>query len=1001
MKYRTREEGGAMARRVRQIVVFLFTVAAFPVVAQAQNGTITGRVVDSASSAPIPSAQIRIVGTDRGAVSADNGQFTITNVKPGTYEIRSLRIGFRASTKTVTITAGGTTTVPFTLAVAVVTLDQVVTTATGGTERKRENGASIGVLRVDSLPLAAVKSAADALSSRIPGVTVEQPNGTAGSSTRIRIRGSNSISMSNDPLIMVDGVRVDNTSNSSAIFTGASGPSRLNDINPNDIADIQVIKGPAAAALYGTAAANGVIQITTKRGQQGRTRFSAYAENGSVREDTKFPANYSQIGITPDGDHVTDCNLLSQADGVCTAIADSLAIWNPLEQASPFVRGNRSSYGLSASGGNAATTYYVGGSYLQEQGIYESNKLRNIDFHSNMHSQLTDNFDVTVNAGYMDGYVTRPPDGDNLGSIVSQGLFGSAFDDPELRGYFYASPYTSQQIQTEQDVHHFTGSTTGNYLPLRWLTLTAVGGVDYVNRLDAQFIAPGAFSPAQDPNFAQGQRTLAPYQFFNYTANGSAVARYSLSRIGAAASSTLGIQYNRSRVQGSRAFGQNLAPGTESLAGASALFSVGETNSGLATVGYLAQQQLSWSDRVFATAAIRTDRTSAFGTAFKRIYYPAGSLSWVIGDEPFFPKTNYVSSLRLRTAYGTSGQNPQFRQAITYFTPTSVALGGTVTPGVSIGGTGNSELRPEKSKEFEAGFDAGLFRERVNTEFTFYNKVTDDALVAQNLPPSLGTSTTRFINIGKVRNTGIELLVNGKIVDTKPVRVELAVNATTVHNKVVNLGAGIAPIVSFNEVVQSGYPLGAYFSRTIKSYSDANGNGILEPDEITLSDKSEYIGTPFPTYTLAVTPSVTLFGNIRLSALVDRRGGQKLWDYNGGVRCAQIENCREIQDPSTPIADQVASVAAHSLGTYAGYIEDASFTKLREVSMTITAPASFAKRMGASNLSLTLAGRNLHTWTNYKGLDPETNIGTDGFTAIDLESTPQVKSYTARINVSW
>jgi TonB-linked SusC/RagA family outer membrane protein len=995
-------------RLCRLVAALAFTGAPAVVGAQQTTAIIEGRVTDRDSHQPVPAAQVTIVGTGLGAVTNEAGQYTIRGVPAGTVNVRARRLGYAVVTQPVTVSAGDRATLDFALTAAESRLEEVVITATGETQRKRENGASIGVLSVDSVPLAANNSAADVLSSRVPGVTVDQPNGTAGGANRIRIRGSNSISLSNDPLVIIDGIRVAGNasasggSDSPGIYTGTDGPSRLNDIDPNDIADIQVIKGPAAAALYGTAAANGVIQITTKRGQQGKARFDAFVEEGSVHMATDFPANYAQIGTTAGGIRITNCDIVLQGAGACTPIADSLVSWNPLEQASPFIVGNRRSYGLNVSGGTTAMTYALGGSYQREQGIYESNRLRNVQAHTNLHSQLRDNLDVTLSGTYVDGHVTRPQDGDNLGSIVSDGLFGTAFDDAK-RGYLFVTPEKSQQIQTSQDINRFMGSVSGNYLPVHWLTLTGVGGVDYVNQLDAQFVPPGVFDPlTEDPNLAQGQRTLSPNQIFNYTVNASATARYPLRWIGGAlATSTVGVQYNRSRTMGSRAFGQSLAPGTRSLNGANAQFAVDELNVGLATLGYLVQQQLTWNDRVYLTGAVRTDRTSAFGTNFKHVYYPAASLSWVIGDEPFFPKTDVISSLRVRAAYGTSGQNPQFRQAITYYVPRSVAFRGTDVPGVTVGGTGNANLKPETSKEFEVGLDAGLFHERLNAEFTFYNKVTDDAIVAQNLPPSLGAAPNRYVNVGKVRNSGIELLVNARLLDTRPVRIDLTLNGTTVHNKVVTLGEGIAPIIGAFQRVQAGYALGAFFDQPITSFSDANGNGVIDPDEITLADSAVFIGNPFATRTLSIMPTITLFKNVRVSALVDYRGGQTVLDYNNGARCAFFDNCQAIQDRSAPLADQANAVAASTFGVFGGYMEDASFTKLREVAVTWSIPATVSRRVGVSGLSLTLAGRNLYTWTKYKGLDPETNIQTTGYTVLDLESTPPARYYTARLNVNW
>jgi hypothetical protein len=252
-----------------------------------------------------------------------------------------------------------------------------------------------------------------------------------------------------------------------------------------------------------------------------------------------------------------------------------------------------------------------------------------------------------------------------------------------------------------------------------------------------------------------------------------------------------------------------------------------------------------------------------------------------------------------------------------------------------------------------------------------------------------------------VKNTGLELLLNARLVDTRPVRLDLTLNGSTVHNKVVDLGAGIAPIIELYQRIQTGYSLGAFFERPILSYADANGNGIIDPDEIVLGDDAVFLGNAFATRMLSVRPVVTLYKNIRVSALFDYRGGQKLLDYNNGVRCAYFDNCQAIQDRSAPLADQAAAVAASALGSFAGYIQDASFTKLREVSVAWTIPPAVAHRAGVSGLTLTLAGRNLYTWTKYKGLDPESNAFATGFEMMDIESTPQVKSFTARLDVNW
>ena len=277
-----------MTHLVRKLLVLSATVAATLVSVAAsalaqEGGSISGRAIDATTSAPIPSAQVQIIGTGRGGTTADDGRFRIANVRPGTYQVRVLRIGYQASTQPVTLGPGQAITLEYSLAPAVVTLDEVVTLATGATTRKREQGMVVGTLTPEPAALATAGNITQLLTGRIPGVDVASPGGTIGSSARTRIRGASSLSLSNDPLLVVDGIRVENSSASTTIGVGGQQPSRFNDINPEDIEKIDILKGPAAAALYGTAAANGVIQITTKHGRTGTTRFTSLASRAASR----------------------------------------------------------------------------------------------------------------------------------------------------------------------------------------------------------------------------------------------------------------------------------------------------------------------------------------------------------------------------------------------------------------------------------------------------------------------------------------------------------------------------------------------------------------------------------------------------------------------------------------------------------------------------------------------------------------------------------------------
>jgi TonB-linked SusC/RagA family outer membrane protein len=929
------------------------------------------------------------------------------------------------------MTDGGTSTLDFALEQAATQLDIVQVTATGQEQSRRESGVATANINVATdVPQAAVTNMATVLSSRAPGVVVQEAGGTTGSGARVRIRGSNSVSLSNDPLIIVDGIRVNNEQDdaTNSIGVGGQQPSRLNDINQEDIENIEIIKGPAAAALYGTAAANGVIQITTKRGHAGKTRWNFRSEAGTVSEVTKWPSNYAAFDVqdAAPGDTIFGCTNDFAIRGFC--VQNGLASFNPLEQESPFIRGWREKWGMDASGGSELAQYFIGGDFQREQGVYAINRQRQISLRSNVRGQLASNFDMSVNVGYSQNRLRLPQNDNNVRGIIPQGLLGNFENDPTLHGWGFDTPQDIFAINTQQNVEHFTGSSRANWQPLSWLSAIGTAGIDFTNRLDEEFIPPYTATPftSRFADDSVGKRTSNPFQDFVYTANGGVTATFN-PRADLRSATSAGVQYNDEITRATSAFGQGLLPGTSSLNGTTSIFTVGEANLENKTLGAYLQEQLAWRDKVFANGALRGDKNSAFGQNFKSVLYPALSLSWVLGEENFFPKQDYLSSARFRTAYGESGQRPNFRDAILFFNPSAVALRTSDNTSVNVpsfftGGVGNPLLKPERSNEYEIGFDLGFLRDRIATELTYYSKSTTDALVSRILPLSNGQAEQRFENLGRVKNAGFEYQLNAQVFDIRAASFQLLLNGSRQANKLVNLGNGIAPIL-FNDSHQrhqDGYPLGGYWQVPILSYADKNGDGMISrincptnngtanPQsaggpacEVQLGDTAVYLGSPFPTSEVSITPTLTLYKVATVRALFDHRGGQKLLNLNGHFRCVSFGICPEANTKNSPLVDQAAYIAG-LMGTDAGYIQDASFTKLREVSVAFGVPQRLVSRYGFAGATLTFAGRNLRTWTKYKGLDPEINEnGGANFSTDEFLSQPHVRYYTVRLDLGW
>jgi hypothetical protein len=473
------------------------------------------------------------------------------------------------------------------------------------------------------------------------------------------------------------------------------------------------------------------------------------------------------------------------------------------------------------------------------------------------------------------------------------------------------------------------------------------------------------------------------------------------------------------------------------LAGTNARFAVGETTTDNKTLGYLVREQLAWRDRLFVTGAARTDRNSAFGENFGWVVYPAFNVSWVASDEGFFPRIPALNSLRLRAGYGASGQRPGFRDPIVFFDPVAVNVGGTETPGFTRAATlGNVGLKPEFSTEIDAGFDLTVFDNRLNLEYSHYDKVTKNGLVQVTLAPSLGAGNTQWQNLGRVRNWGDEVSVRATVLQDSRVSIDLNANFAFNHNRLEELGFDpegnpLPPIFqgfSATQRIQNGYPLGGYFQRTY-TFQDANGDGMISrvncgidaltgvrigPDvtggpacEIAFGDTAsaaQFLGAPFPTREINFTPVVRIGQWLQLQALIDHRGGQKIFNATRDFRCTSaFQNCRDVADPeTTSLEDQAKAIATLALQSRAGYIEDASFTKLREVSATFRLPQRYVRRFNAAAASLTLAGRNLKTWTKYTGFDPEVNaLPTGNFTTADFLTQPQIRYFTARLALSF
>jgi len=997
-----------------------------PSALQGQNrGTISGQVTDAATARPLVGAQVTVGGTNVSTLTNEEGRYLLINVPAGPREVRVSLIGYARGTVSVNVEVGQTATRNFTLVVSALELEGVIATATGQEIRRRELGNSVATINTDDIELAPVTNFTQLIQGRIPGATVMQSSGTVGGGARIRIRGLNSVSLSNAPLLIVDGIRVDNAERSSIYGVGGQEPSRFNDLNPASIESIEILKGPAAAALYGTAAANGVIQVTTKRGRAGSPQFSAWTEYGTSEEMTDFPDNWYAVGRLVGGAGVNvppgtrgRCDNIRRAIGAspgtgeigCTVV-DSTYTFNPLENAetTPFRTGQRRAVGASLSGGGEVATFYVSGSMEEDEGVLPQNLLERINLQANMSGQVGENLRVGTNIGFLESDLELPQSDNALFGILGMGLYG----DPrpaavESRQGYLDNPQFFYDWITTQAQSRFTGSTNADWRPIDWLRFTGTVGLDRSARQDINRLPQATVYARYGAPYAGGFIQNSNVSVYNFTGGGTGTVIFSLSP-DLTSTTSLGTQYVREDYEEIYAFGSQLTPGIEeSLTGATSDFSVDEVNILNSTISAYMQEQLAWRDRVFLNASVRGDQNTAFGSTIDWIWYPAASASWVISEESMFPDVYWLSNLRLRAAFGRSGLRPGATDALQSFVTRINGFEFGDDAAVIISAVGNPNLKPEQSTEWEAGFEASLIDERIGAEVTYFNKASKDALVSRNLPPSLGSSAARFENLGEVHNSGWEGLLSLRPV-TGDISWDINLSGSSINHELVDLGVDlqgdpIAPIIfglnSDTQRHQEGHALGSWFQRPY-TFIDVNGDGRLTPSEVLVADSAQFLGNPFPTREISLSSSISAFGWLRLSGLLDHKGGHQMMNFTAGFRC-QDYRCADNFDDDVPLDRQAAIIALNTQSTLAGWVEDAGFWRLREVALTLTVPNNITSQFGSTGLNVTFAGRNLATWTDYSGFDPEVNFaGQANFSSGDAATLPPSRQLIVRVDANF
>jgi TonB-dependent starch-binding outer membrane protein SusC len=966
---------------VRRGALLLVLALAFPVllVAQTPIGTISGRVTDASLGRGLPDVQVTINGTRIGALTGANGEYTLTGVPTGQRTITVRRIGYQPVSQTVQVLPGATATADVALGVSAINLSEVVVTGTGTATEKRKVGTSIATVDSALISRSQAVTVDQAMQGKIPGAQISQNSGSpGGGGISVRLRGVNSFISGSDPLYIVDGVIVDNESGQLADLGTRSNPqNRLADLNPSDIEHIEIIRGAAAAALYGSRANNGVVQIFTKRGTVGKPRFTSTTRWGTNELREQQPFNFYPFDVN--GLPIARYNYQ-----------------NDIFHRSPLWEQN-----MNVEGGNDQTRYFLSANFANEDGIMKSTSSRRAGARINLQQQLSPKLVANVTSNY----ITTNNQLQAFGEQNDYGIMGSLFFAPTsvdfrpVNGVYPLPPALGtnpllaiDRIRNPQTIERFIGSSKLTWTPLTNLLVDYTIGLDNVGFEQRQFVPRNAVLGTTPLVTGRSQSVFEN----NRVINQDGVSSYTWRPMGPLdLRTTGGFNYTSQRVRITQATANGLAP-VGDLVSAGSVFAATQSDVQLRTLGFYGQQEVGVNDRLFLTAAVRYDASSTFAPSERWQSFPKLSASYVVLDG----RSGALNSLRVRSALGWAGSQPGILNAYSQFiTFTQFPFAGR--PGfVNDVIFGNPTLKNERAREWELGGDAGFLGGRVSAEATYYNRVVSDLLFFRPLATSTGFSR-QFYPIGTMSNKGIELMLHTTNVD-RP-NIQWTSTMTYAHNK--NLVDSLT-ILDFQSAggypnrIRQGEPAGVFYG----SYAARNClTGALLTDSLGRYRRSnqtadmgsaaqrvaisggncndslnKVIGDPNPKWMGSFLNEFTIARKLRFRALLDGVFGNKIMNLSTRAQNAGIaSNSKSYERELLPYGDPrklPPGFNARTQGIFEYWVEDGTFVKLRELSASYTLSSFGVNRFFGDGVDLTLSGRNLKVWTKYSGYDPEINL---------------------------
>jgi TonB-dependent starch-binding outer membrane protein SusC len=941
------QQSGRPGRRGLVPLALALALLPLPITLTAQQpGVVVGVVLDKASGQPLSGSVVEIVGTQLGNSSDGRGHFVIRGVRPGTAEVRARRLGYRPATQSVQVVSGDSVRVSFSLEESAVTLNEVVTTGTGGAVSKREVGAPIAILDANSIK--AVKPVTDVgsiLESQVSGLRSTSVGGGVGGAKDLRIRGTSSFTLNQRPMVYVDGVRVDSKSTewSGSIagaccsFNGGTAEDRLGDFNPEDIDHIEVLKGAAAATLYGSEASNGVIQIFTKHGKaESPPQWAFNLGVGFDRQRANYPTTLYPLFTGPDGTRALDMNKSLITNG-------------------PF-----QSYSAEVQGGASKATYFVSAAVSKEVGSIRPNDQTRGNLRSNI-TWSTSKLTFDVRSTFSRDFLHPLESGNNWSSLTGNAQNGDPRLASKVRPYGEAwiSVADIEKIKLTGDANRWTGGTTMTYAPTGRFSNKFSVGADILSDQKQRFFP-------QEGNYganyvSNGEKIDAHRNYSVYTADYLGTLTFQLP-MGIGSTFSFGGQgFYETEVLTSAKGTQFAGPGISTVSAASQTFGA-ERYTHAVQVGGLAQNRFSFRDRLFTTVGIRIDGNSAFGTGYGYQTYPKIDVAYNLDHTSWMPAA--VSSFKLRAALGTAGKSPGPFDSFQTYRPVAVYA---ATPGLLPQSPGNVKLGPEKSTEIDAGFDAGFFDDRLSIDGSVYRTRVKNAIVPVLLSPSQGFTGTQSQNIGGIQNHGWDLSVSLQTISRPTFSWRNEVRMDGLQNKVTSLSQKTGVVDAFGNPIRVGYPIGAVFQIRPVSYNATT-------KKWTATDTGVYIGPALPTFNLSYAPSIK-WRRLTLYTLLTYEHGAwfRATDNNYRFRNHTGDAFLKLLGPGG--ASTAASDSAVAFYTQFIDVRPRENVRLRTLSLGIDVPDRYSSLLSLGRTAVTLSASNVMWWDHCHCNDPNSTWG--------------------------